>query len=383
MSNSKTVIEAMFKSKLYDVYTHVIENFPKDTVYLVGGALRNAFLGTEIEDLDFATSLKPDDILTRLKGEKLILTGFEFGTVTWVVNLGENKNVAVEITSFRCAETYNNKSRRPEDFRFGDSLIEDLKRRDFTVNAMAYVKGQNLIDPFGGLIDLNKRRLVSVGDAHTRFSEDPLRILRLYRFSLNYGFSIENKTFLASKRNLNLLSVVSKERVFNEFKKTFSKSVDKKAFKNLLYEFLDKKSIKDIDLLFENDPKGSEFNLFEKVYFVYKFFPGYEVFLLEKIYKNVFILFVKLKTTKTLLEYKILLLNFSFKNNLDEEECKRLWQITKNIKLVFSNQILEFHPKRLEDSVLEKEKALHTGKALGLRIRSLELDNSFKLVDDL
>jgi|GEM_PF-7020866 len=114
MSNSKTVIEALLKSKLYDVYTHVIENFPKDTVYLVGGALRNAFLGSEIEDLDFATPLKPDEVLSRLNGEKVILTGFEFGTVTWVVRLGDDKNIPVEITSFRCDETYNNKDRRPK-----------------------------------------------------------------------------------------------------------------------------------------------------------------------------------------------------------------------------------------------------------------------------
>ncbi len=165
--------------------------------YLVGGAVRDLVLGREPEDLDFATPLPPEEVARRLEGAGLPvgLQGARFGTVYTALLIGE-EFLDVEITTFR-REAYD-VGRKPRT-EWASSLIEDLARRDFTVNAMALGGEGVLIDPFGGLEDLERGRVRAVGDARERFREDPLRVVRALRFAARYGWEVEEATWRAAE----------------------------------------------------------------------------------------------------------------------------------------------------------------------------------------
>ncbi len=175
--------------------------------YIVGGSLRDILLGREPSDFDVTTSALPEETLSLFSDMKTIPTGLHHGTVT-VLSSGE----PVEITTFRTDGEYLD-SRHPESVSFTRNIEEDLARRDFTVNAIAYNKKRGFVDPFGGSEDIKKGILRAVGDAETRFSEDALRIMRALRFSAQLGFSIEENTKKALVTKSEGLSNISRERI--------------------------------------------------------------------------------------------------------------------------------------------------------------------------
>ena len=176
--------------------------------YIVGGCVRDMMLSKIPNDFDVTTSAEPNEVTVLF--EKTIPTGIKHGTVTVMV-----ESEPVEVTTFRTEGNYTD-CRRPDEVRFVKSLREDLARRDFTVNAMAFNKAIGLVDYFGGKADLESRILRAVGEADKRFKEDALRILRLFRFASVLGFSIEEQTLSAAVENAHLLSHISRERILNE-----------------------------------------------------------------------------------------------------------------------------------------------------------------------
>ncbi|MBR4295709.1 MAG: CCA tRNA nucleotidyltransferase [Clostridia bacterium] len=180
--------------------------------YIVGGCLRNILLGKEPNDWDMTTSALPEqtrDIFISA-GYKVIETGLKHGTVTVIID-----SIPIEITTFRIDGEYSD-SRHPDSVAFTRNLKEDLSRRDFTVNAMAYSKKSGLVDLFCGKKDLDNMILRCVGVPTLRFSEDALRILRAFRFSSEYGFTIEQKTKEAIKECSKGLLRISRERIYHE-----------------------------------------------------------------------------------------------------------------------------------------------------------------------
>lgn len=182
-----------------------------EEAYLVGGSLRDALLGIAAHDFDVATSALPEKTLDIFSDCRVIETGLKHGTVT-VILAGE----PVEITTFRCDGEYSD-GRHPDSVSFTDRITEDLARRDFTVNAMAYHPDRGLVDPFAGQNDLCARTLRAVREPHLRFLEDALRILRAFRFAAQLGFSIEPNTLSAAADCREGLSRIARERVASEF----------------------------------------------------------------------------------------------------------------------------------------------------------------------
>ncbi|MFD1433173.1 CCA tRNA nucleotidyltransferase [Lacticaseibacillus yichunensis] len=177
--------------------------------YFVGGSVRDALLGLPIHDVDIASSAYPEEIKQIFR--KTVDTGIQHGTVM-VLDHG----TGYEVTTFRTESTYQD-FRRPDHVTFVRSLEEDLKRRDFTVNALAVKQDGTVVDLFGGLEDLQARRLVAVGNAHDRFHEDALRMMRAVRFESQLDFAIEAQTEAAIAENAPLLEKISIERIASEF----------------------------------------------------------------------------------------------------------------------------------------------------------------------
>lgn len=182
--------------------------------YLVGGSVRDACLGREPLDFDITTQAIPDEIKAAFLGEKLLETGLKHGTLT-LVKGGQQ----IQITTFRQDSTYSD-SRHPDQVAFTRSLREDVLRRDFTINALAWHPRTGLIDHVGGVEDLNNRLIRAVGDAKTRMREDSLRVLRALRFSAKLGFAIEAGTLFAMMSEGERLLGVSAERVADELNQT-------------------------------------------------------------------------------------------------------------------------------------------------------------------
>lgn len=183
--------------------------------YAVGGCVRDYLLGRDCDDVDIATSATPFDIEQILTDNciSFIETGLKHGTVTALLD-GES----FEITTYRTDGSYLD-SRHPENVSFVTNLREDLSRRDFTINALAYNDSRGIVDAFGGQQDIKDRLIRAVGDPDTRFKEDALRIMRAIRFSSVLSFEIESKTKKALFNNKELLKNVSVERLFAELSK--------------------------------------------------------------------------------------------------------------------------------------------------------------------
>lgn len=179
--------------------------------FAVGGCVRDTLLGREPGDWDITTSAKPEEV----KGifGKTVDTGLQHGTVTII----KNKN-GYEVTTYRIDGEYHD-GRHPESVEFTSNLKEDLKRRDFTINAMAYSHETEIVDEFGGMDDLDHQVIRCVGLAHDRFTEDALRILRAIRFAAQLGFEIEEETYKAIADIAPNLKNVSKERIQVELTK--------------------------------------------------------------------------------------------------------------------------------------------------------------------
>ncbi len=178
--------------------------------YVVGGCVRDSIMGREPNDWDVTTSATPDRIKELFSSFRTVDTGIQHGTVLIV-----SGKTPVETTTFRVDGEYKD-NRHPESVSFTSDIKDDLARRDFTINAMAYNETDGLIDPFGGADDIKNKIIRCVGDADTRFGEDALRIMRAVRFSSILGFSIEENTSQSILKNENLLSGIAAERISNE-----------------------------------------------------------------------------------------------------------------------------------------------------------------------
>ena len=179
--------------------------------YAVGGCVRDSILARTPDDWDITTSANPEEVKGLFR--RTVDTGLQHGTVT--VLLGEE---SFEVTTYRLDGEYED-SRHPREVTFTSSLQEDLKRRDFTINAMAYNRQEGLVDFFGGMADLQRKVIRAVGDPKERFSEDALRIMRAVRFSAQLGFSIERKTYEALRELAPSLVHISAERIQTELVK--------------------------------------------------------------------------------------------------------------------------------------------------------------------
>ena len=181
--------------------------------YAVGGCVRDSLLGRTPQDWDLCTSARPEQVLALFGEGQCIPTGLQHGTVT--IKYGGQ---LYETTTFRTEGAYTD-GRHPDEVRFVPDVRQDLARRDFTINAMAYNDAEGLIDPFGGQQDLQQGILRAVGDPATRFEEDALRILRLYRFAARFGFAIDPPTGQAARALCAHLDCVSVERIEEELSK--------------------------------------------------------------------------------------------------------------------------------------------------------------------
>ena len=194
---------------------HTLQN-NGHSAYIVGGCVRDSILGRTPHDYDICTSATPSEMLEIFKDKKIIETGLQHGTVTVVVN-GE----PYEITTYRIDGIYSD-NRRPDTVTFTDKLVEDLRRRDFTINAMAYNDEEGLIDPFNGMEDIKYKKISCVGFAEDRFGEDALRILRAIRFAAQLEFTIMPGTDREIHKQYKNLENISIERINSEFCKIAS-----------------------------------------------------------------------------------------------------------------------------------------------------------------
>ncbi len=192
-------------------YENIIERLKEAGFksFPVGGAVRDSLLSREVSDIDITTDARPEEIEEVFRDFKLIDIGKRFGTIKVIIE-GE----AFEITTFRKESAYRD-GRHPTEVRFSDNLIDDLERRDFTINAMAFDQGE-IIDPFGGRDDLSMKVIRAVGDARERIDEDLLRSLRAVRFANRLGFTIEESLKEAIRENANKINSISQERIASE-----------------------------------------------------------------------------------------------------------------------------------------------------------------------
>jgi tRNA nucleotidyltransferase (CCA-adding enzyme) len=179
--------------------------------YIVGGAVRDRLLNRDIHDIDIATDALPESTCQLF--DRTFPVGIEHGTV-----LVRFKGESFEVTTFRKESVYKD-FRHPDKVEFTDSIVEDLRRRDYTINAIAYSSTREYIDPFDGKADLNHGLIRTVGDPENRFNEDPLRILRGIRFISLLGFTAPLSVLRAMKKNSSYLEHVSMERKWEEMNK--------------------------------------------------------------------------------------------------------------------------------------------------------------------
>lgn len=207
--------------------------------FAVGGCVRDSLLKKTPKDWDITTDALPVDMKKIFK--KTFDTGIAHGTVTVLMD-----GVGYELTTYRIDGNYSD-GRHPDSVSFSKSLSEDLCRRDFTINAMAYSNKKGIVDLFDGRKDLQNGIIRAVGDAKKRFDEDALRMLRAVRFAAQLGFKIDDDTFEAIKEKAKLLSKVSKERIFVELNKSlngdFAKNI-KMVYTSGLYRYIGKEFAK-------------------------------------------------------------------------------------------------------------------------------------------
>lgn len=192
---------------------YILENLYKNGFdgYVVGGCVRDSLLGRDAADWDITTNAVPEEIIGIFKDKSVISYGMKHGTIPVIIH-----GSIYEITTFRVESKYSD-FRRPDSIAFSYSLEEDLKRRDFTINSMAYNDKYGLIDIFGGSDDLNNSLIKCVGDPDERFREDALRMIRAVRFSAQLGFTIEDRTIRAIMNNSCIIKNISSERIREEF----------------------------------------------------------------------------------------------------------------------------------------------------------------------
>ena len=212
--NNYIVEIIMFNDNLYKLRQIFLDN--KYELYLVGGSVRDILIGKKPHDYDFTTNATPDQMIeiANKSNVNIIPTGIRYGTVTF--RIGDE---SFEVTTYRKDSNYSD-GRRPDQVTFSTNILDDLSRRDFTINAIAlnmiYITA-DYIDPFNGIEDIKNKLIRTVGDPMERFTEDGLRILRAIRLKFKLGFDFDNNTYNAIINNWNLLAHVSQERITAEF----------------------------------------------------------------------------------------------------------------------------------------------------------------------
>ena len=218
--------------------------------FAVGGCVRDSLLKKTPTDWDITTDALPEDMKKIFK--KTFDTGIAHGTVTVLMD-----GVGYELTTYRIDGNYSD-GRHPDSVSFSKNLSEDLCRRDFTINAMAYSHNKGIVDLFGGRKDLQNGIIRAVGDAKKRFDEDALRMLRAVRFAAQLGFKIDGDTFEAIKEKAKLLSKVSKERIFVELNKSlcgdFAQNI-KMVYTSGLYRYIGKEFAKLDESIYDFYPR--------------------------------------------------------------------------------------------------------------------------------
>ncbi|MDO4453651.1 MAG: CCA tRNA nucleotidyltransferase [Eubacteriales bacterium] len=199
--------------KLPEKVSHILKTLHNAgyEAYAVGGCVRDSLMGRTPDDWDITTSAKPEE--TKRLFDRTIDTGIEHGTVTVMMD-----HEGFEVTTYRIDGEYTD-SRHPKEVSFTSNLIEDLKRRDFTINAMAYNETDGLVDEFDGIGDLREKKICCVGIAEERFGEDALRMMRAVRFAAQLGFEIEEQTSDAIRKLAPSLRAISAERIHTELVK--------------------------------------------------------------------------------------------------------------------------------------------------------------------
>lgn len=244
-------------SKVKYIIDKIYEN--NYEAYMVGGCVRDTILGFEPNDYDIATSATPEIIKEIFKNFRCVETGIEHGTISVVID----KDI-YEITTYRIEGEYKD-HRRPESVDFTSRLDEDLKRRDFTINAMAYNEKEGLIDLFEGKVDIENKIIRTVGNPYDRFREDALRMIRAIRFSSKLEFKIESRTLLAIYDNAKIIKNISLERITDEFNKIILSNKPE----NIIYLFKTK-LLTYLNISSEEDENKIE-KLYEKIKILNKF----------------------------------------------------------------------------------------------------------------
>lgn len=202
---------------------------------VVGGCVRDFLLGNIPTDYDITTSATPEEMKQVFSGYRTVETGIKHGTLTVIID-----STPYEITTYRLDGDYKD-HRHPESVSFSREIAHDLSRRDFTMNAIAYNENDGITDLFFGTRDIENKIIRAVGNAETRFTEDALRILRAIRFAAKLGFTIDGKTAIAARAKKGLLSFVSGERIFAEWKKLLESAYAYSViseYKDIISEFL-------------------------------------------------------------------------------------------------------------------------------------------------
>lgn len=210
--NVKTIIKIL--------NTHNYEAF------IVGGCVRDSVIGLTPHDWDICTNAKPEEIKKCFENFNTFDSGIKHGTISVVLD-GE----VFEVTTYRIDGTYSD-NRRPDSVTFTSDITQDLARRDFTINAMAYNEKRGLIDPYGGRNDLSDKIIKCVGNPDFRFNEDALRIIRALRFASVYNFEIDDETAKSIHKNADLLNNIAVERISVELNKLLSGNGAEKILNN-------------------------------------------------------------------------------------------------------------------------------------------------------
>ena len=198
-------------------------------LYMVGGCVRDALLNIEPHDIDFATNAMPEqmkDVCAHMFYEMGIdavtyPSGEKFGTLTFALHMNKNTIKSFEVTTYRADGRYED-GRHPKEVHYAQTIEEDLSRRDFTMNAIAWSPSKGYVDPYHGRDDIRRKMIRTVGNPNERFKEDLLRILRLARFSFRYFFGIDVKTYSGAIDNVSNITSVSFERIGKELQQIFS-----------------------------------------------------------------------------------------------------------------------------------------------------------------
>jgi len=234
--------------KLRSVFSDDVLNVVKQfliadfEIYIVGGAVRDALLGRPVIDIDMTTNARPEQIEALFPNS--LPTGKAFGTITIVTTLHQ-----IQITTYRADGTYSN-SRHPDEIQYEKHIHNDLKRRDFTVNALAYNPIiDDLIDDFDGISDLSMKKLRVVGDSETRFSEDTLRLFRACRFAAQLNFELSDETIAVMTSLTKSCILPSKERIHHELTSLIEADYPQNGLRLLLKTGLGKRLFSKFDLI--------------------------------------------------------------------------------------------------------------------------------------